>query len=60
MTSSGFAVTNIETMAHNVSIYASYFDRSNDTFNEVDDAVQEAEACLNKLACIMRKYSTIL
>lgn len=60
MTYSCMAVTNIETMAHNVSVYASYFDRSNDTFNEVDDAVQEAEACLNKLACIMRKYSTIL
>lgn len=60
MTSSGLAVTNIETMAHNVSVYASYFDRANDTFNEVDDAVEEAEKSLLKLACIMRRYSTIL
>ena len=60
MANNSMAVTNIETMAHNVAVYASYYDRSNDTYNEVDDAVEEAEKCLLKLACIMRRYSTIL
>ena len=57
MINNSFAVTNIETMAHNVAVYASYFDRENDTFGEVDDAVTEAERALDKLACIMRNYS---
>lgn len=60
MINNSFAVTNIETMAHNVAIYASYFDRENDTFGEVDDAVTEAERALDKLACIMRNYSVAL
>ena len=60
MTNNSFAVTNIETMAHNVSVYASYFNRENDTFGEVDDAVMEAERALDKLACIMRNYSGTL
>ena len=60
MTNNCMAVTNIETMAHNVAVYASYYDRTNDTYNEVDDAVTEAENCLLKLACIMRRYSSVL
>ena len=60
MTNNNFAVTNIETMAHNVAIYASYFDRCEDFFGEIDAALYEAERCLNKFACIMRNNSSTL
>ena len=60
METNSLAVTNIETMATNVAVYASYFNRENDTYGEVDDAVIDAERALDKLTCIMRKYSTTL
>ena len=60
MTNNSFAVTNIETMAHNVAVYASYYNRENDTFGEVDDAVMEAKRAVGRLAFIMRNYSSTL
>lgn len=54
MKNNDFAITNIETMAHNVSTYASYFDRRGDIFGEVDNAVQDAEKALLELARIMK------
>lgn len=54
MKNNDFAIMNIETMAHNVSTYASYFDRRGDIFGEVDNAVQDAEKALLELARIMK------
>ena len=52
-----FAISQIETLAHNVSTYASFFNREGDMFGEVDAAVQDAENALIELARIMRLTS---
>lgn len=52
-----FAITQIETLAHNVAAYASYFNRKGDIYGEVDAAVQDAENALVELARIMRLTS---
>lgn len=51
-----YAIMNIETLAHNVACYASYFDREDDLFGEIDEAVQKAENALLELADTMKLY----
>lgn len=57
MNDNNFAISQIETLAHNVAAYASYFNRKGDIFGEVDAAVQDAENALIELARIMRLTS---
>lgn len=57
MNDNSFAISQIETLAHNVAAYASYFNRKGDIFGEVDAAVQNAENALIELARIMRLTS---
>ena len=57
MNDNNFAISQIETLAHNVSTYASYFNRKGDIFGEVDAAVQDAENALIELARIMKLTS---
>lgn len=52
------AITNIETMANNVMAFRSYYHTDKDVYAEVDDAAQEAENALRKLAEKMRYYDT--
>lgn len=52
-----YAIMNIETLAHNVASYASYFDREDDIFGEIDEAVQKAENALLELANTMKLYN---
>lgn len=52
-----YAIMNIETLAHNVACYASYFDRKDDIFGEIDEAVQKAENALLELANTMKLYN---
>ncbi len=52
-----FAIQQIETLAHSVASYASFFNRSGDIFGEVDAAVQDAENALIELARIMKLTS---
>lgn len=52
-----YAISNIEVMAHNVASYASYFDREDDIFGEIDEAVQKAENALLELANTMKLYN---
>lgn len=52
-TNNDFAISNIEVMAHNVATYASFFNRKNDIYGDIDTAVQDAENALLELARIM-------
>ena len=56
MTNNEQAITNIETMANNVMSFRSYYHTDKDVYAEVDDAAQEAENALRKLAEKMRYY----
>ena len=51
-----YAMSNIETMAHNVMIYRSYYTSKEDACGEVDDAAQAAENALLHLVNVMNKY----
>lgn len=57
MNDNNFAISQIETLAHNIAAYASYFNRKGDIFGEVDAAVQDVENALVELARIMRLTS---
>lgn len=56
MTNNEQAITSIETMANNVMAFRSYYHTNKDIYAEVDDAAQEAENALRKLAKKMRYY----
>lgn len=58
MTNNEHAISNIETMANNVMSFRSYYYTDKDVYAEVDDAAQEAENALRKLAKKMRHYDT--
>ena len=58
MTQNEQAIMNIETMAHNVMSFRSFYHTDEDRHAEVDDAAQKAENALMELAQVMRRYDS--
>lgn len=54
MTKSEYAIMQIEQMARNITVYASYYDRGEDVYGEVDNAVDFVERALLNLCEVMQ------
>lgn len=54
-----YAIMNLEVMAHNIAVYASYFNRKNDVFGHIDNQVERAEKELLNLVETMKHINNI-